>query len=499
MNQARSPALPLAWRALVAWFVLLTAVAAVQPLAVDATLSDSLYFIVAFGSVLATLVAKLISKLKTGAWRGHWLMVLFLLLQSAGGFIQAWADSHNVDSRVLGWHDLAFTSAYGFALIFTVTTALPLRVDGRRAVVADGSLLVLGLALIGYQFLLVPSIEAHAALDPQSRPEILRLWYPCCAYLTVAALLAAGPATRLSRLSYLLMLCGWAVWAGAESGFHLTTLSVAEPTWYAKIGWLMGYVLIAAGVCADDRDDARPQEHAAPAIRLGSSTLFAVFSWLAVAATLVSLHFNGRKLDLVVLMGVALILALMMFRLVWASEKVSALSEQVSHLRNSNPETQTVRLDHFLDWVDESLGQGMLARYSLILLELNPQVVAGEAALDPGALARRVVAALQQEGMGSVVAQDDAGRFLFSRSGLESDEDVLAYAWCALAALQRVSDGPAAAAGGAVADMRAAVATAPNDGSSAARLYQVAQSRLSGPLQSGPRVNMGLPSNLGLP
>jgi hypothetical protein len=224
-----------------------------------------------------------------------------------------------------------------------------------------------------------------------------------------------------------------------------------------------------------------------------------VFSWLAVAATLGSLYSNGRKLDPVVLTGVALILALMMFRLLWASQKVAALSEQVSHLQNSNPETQTVRLAHFLDWVDESLGQGMLARNSLILLELNPQGAAGGAALDTGALARRVVAALQKEGMGSVVAQDEAGRFLFSRSGLETDEDVLAYAWCALAALQRISDGPAAMAGGAVADMRAAVATAPDDGSSAAKLYQVAQSRLSGPLQSGPRVNMGIASSTGAP
>jgi len=101
--------------------------------------------------------------------------------------------------------------------------------------------------------------------------------------------------------------------------------------------------------------------------------------------------------------------------------------------------------------------------------------------------------------MGSVVAQDEAGRFLILRSGLENDEDVLAYAWCALAALQRVGDGPAATAGGAVADMRAAVATAPNDGIRAARLYEVAQSRLSGPLQSGPRVNMGIASAAGAP
>jgi hypothetical protein len=207
-------------------------------------------------------------------------------------------------------------------------------------------LLVLGLALVGYQFLLLPSIEAIEALSPPGRPVMLRLWYPCCAYLTVAVLLAAGPATGLSRLSYLMMLCGWVVWAGAESSFHLTALNVPEPPWFAKIGWLMGYVLIAAGVCVDDRGRART-ERGMTAVRLGSSPIFAVFSLLAATATLASLYLSSRKLDLIVLTGVALILALMMLRLVWASERVALLKERVEHLQNWNPDTIAIEADGY--------------------------------------------------------------------------------------------------------------------------------------------------------
>ena len=93
-------------------------------------------------------------------------------------------------------------------------------------------------------------IAGRVLICRQGEPEIIRLWYPCCADLAVAALLAAGPATRMSRLSYLLMLVGWASWAAAESTFHLSSLSLPEPPWYVKVCLMTGYVLISASVCA---------------------------------------------------------------------------------------------------------------------------------------------------------------------------------------------------------------------------------------------------------
>lgn len=338
MTLARSAALPLARRALVAWFVLLTAVVAVHPLVLDDELSDLLFFFAAGGSVCAALLSKLSGRLKHGTWRGHWLMILFLLLQGAGGFIQAWADSHGSDLRMLSWQDLFYTAAYGFALIYMVSTALPLRADGRMAVVVDGALLLLGMVLVGYQFLLVPSIEALAAASPQGETEIIRLWYPCCADLTVAVLLAAGPATRMSRLSYLLMLVGWVAWAAAESTFHLSSLILPEPPWYVKVCLMTGYVLISASICTDPRAQGST-DPGARIMRLGASMLFAVFAWIAAAATLTSLHVSGRKLDLVVLAALGLILALIASRLVWAIQRVVLLREQVSRLKHPNAET----------------------------------------------------------------------------------------------------------------------------------------------------------------
>jgi len=338
MILARSSAWPWARRALLAWFVLLTAVVAVHPLVLDDALSDSLFFIAAGGSVCAALAAKLIGRLKHGSWRGHWLMILFLLLQGVGGFIQAWADGHGSDLRTLGWQDLFYTAAYGFALVHMAAVALPLRADGRMAVLVDGALLLLGMVLIDYQFLLVPSIEAMSAASRQGEPEIIRLWYPCCADLAVAALLAAGPATRMSRLSYLLMLVGWASWAAAESTFHLSSLSLPEPPWYVKVCLMTGYVLISASVCTDTRAPSRA-DPGARAMRLGASMLFAVFAWLAAAATLTALHFSGRSLDLVVLAALGLILALIVFRLAWASQRLALLREQVRRLKHAIPET----------------------------------------------------------------------------------------------------------------------------------------------------------------
>ncbi len=126
--------------------------------------------------------------------------------------------------------------------------------------VVDAAILMVGLLLIGGEFLLLSTLRGNdlaSVLDPIK----LRVWYPVGSYAVLSLLIWVSTASRHGSAAYFLLQAGFSSWAIAESAFHLTVSSIAVPDWWVQALWLLSYVLIGAGIVHPDKGEP---ESAAP-------------------------------------------------------------------------------------------------------------------------------------------------------------------------------------------------------------------------------------------
>lgn len=174
-------------------------------------------------------------------------LALFLVLQVAGGLIQANSDDDGSFALQFSTADLLFIFSYIMASLGLVPThglSQPCRTSGW----IDAMTVLLGLMLIGWKLLLFPTLSGHSGLAWETHPAQLRVWYPIWSFVLLAQLTYLSATGSIWGRHASFLRWGLLIWSVAESSFHLTSLSVDIPLWWVRTAWLLAYLLIGVAM-----------------------------------------------------------------------------------------------------------------------------------------------------------------------------------------------------------------------------------------------------------
>jgi len=238
------------------WFLLPgLAAALLHPLVEPALRSDIAYFAIALYGTTGVLLG---IKSNRPVDRTPWLFfAAAMLLLWCAELMHAIADITPYFARHINLADVLYLATY--ALFFVALLGL---VRGREGVpprsgLLDSLIVIAGLMLLGWQFLLLPTYTASPGYGP---PQMLRVFYPIADLVLIGMLVWLRTAPEVRSPAFNLLLVGTLLWTLADCLFHLTSMSSSEPHALLKSTWLVAHVMWGAAVM-------HPSMHALQAAR----------------------------------------------------------------------------------------------------------------------------------------------------------------------------------------------------------------------------------------
>ncbi|RZA34296.1 MAG: EAL domain-containing protein [Lysobacteraceae bacterium] len=227
----------LAWRMILAVGL---AAALLHPRVEPAFWSDVAYFAIATFAVGGSFAGVRLNRpYDAEPWITFALAQLTLVM---AGLAQAATDNEGYFARHINLADALYGIAY--FLLFLALFGLIRGREGKaqRSGLLDSLIVVTGLVLIGWQFLVVPTFAGMHGL-----PQLLRTLYPIADLLMIGMLVWLSTAPEVRSASFRFLLAGMVIWAIADASFHLTSMGSGEPRAWMKSSWLVAHVCFAAG------------------------------------------------------------------------------------------------------------------------------------------------------------------------------------------------------------------------------------------------------------
>ena len=228
------------WR----WFLLLgTTAALLHPLLATPVWSDVAYFSIAlYGTAGVMLGIRLNQPHDRKPWR--FFLAAMLMLWCAQ-LSHAVADVTPYFAKHINLADGLYAVTY--VLFFLALLGLVRDRQGLapRSGLLDSLIVITGMVLMGWQFLLLPTYTASPAYGP---PQMLRALYPIADLVLIGMLVWMRTAPEVRSTSFNFLLIGTLLWTLADCLFHLTTMSSGEPHALLKAVWLLAHVFWGAAV-----------------------------------------------------------------------------------------------------------------------------------------------------------------------------------------------------------------------------------------------------------
>ncbi len=159
------------------------------------------------------------------------------------GLAQAATDNDGYFARHINLADALYGIAY--FLLFLALFGLIRGREGKppRSGLLDSLIVVTGLVLIGWQFLVLPTFSGTYGL-----PQLLRTLYPMADLVMIGMLVWLSTAPEVRSASFRFLLAGMVIWTIADASFHLISMGSGEPGEWMKSSWLVAQVCFAAGI-----------------------------------------------------------------------------------------------------------------------------------------------------------------------------------------------------------------------------------------------------------